>query len=82
MMNKAGYMATEVACGWAGAVMTEANQLAEAKMQKPPVNAEKANCYRLTIRLTEGYRKIKLSVVETQEMLIKSFGIHLRLFPE
>ena len=29
--NKAVYMATEVACGWAGAVT-----------QKPPVNAEKS----------------------------------------
>ena len=31
IVNKAVYTATEVACGWAGAVM-----------QKPPVNAEKS----------------------------------------
>jgi len=41
-VNKAGYTATEVACGWAGAVMKKANSSmwAGAVMQKTPKNAE------------------------------------------
>ena len=42
--NKAGYTAIEVPCRWAGAVMkVNLSILAGAVMQKPPVNAEKAN---------------------------------------
>ena len=41
-INKAGYTATEVACGWAGAVMNHADSSiwAGAVMQKTPENAE------------------------------------------
>ena len=43
-INKAGYTATEVACGWAGAVMKKcySSDWAAAVPQKPPVNAEKS----------------------------------------
>ena len=49
-INKAGYMATEVACGWAGAVMKKANSSiwAGAVMQKMPENTKKANGDRRT----------------------------------
>ena len=43
-MNKTEYTATEVVCGWAGAVMKEvySSLWAEAAMQKTPENAKKA----------------------------------------
>ena len=42
-MNKVGYTATEVACGWAGALikMTNPSIWAGAAMQKPPVTPKK-----------------------------------------
>ena len=45
MKHPTGHMATEVACGWAGAVIKKANPTiwARAVKQKPPVYAEKAN---------------------------------------
>ena len=50
--NKAGYTATEVACGWAGAVMKHADSSvwAGAVLQKTPENAEKGNGDRWTNR--------------------------------
>ena len=54
-INKAGYTATEVACGWAWAVMKKAypNIWAGAVMRKPPVNAENAKRYHPTDRPTD-----------------------------
>ena len=53
--NKARYTATQVACGWAGAVMkrlTPPSYWAGAVLQRPLVNAEKANSDRPTDRQT------------------------------
>ena len=46
-INKAGYTATEVACGWAGAVKKKANSSiwAGAVMLKMHENAEKAKVH-------------------------------------
>ena len=55
LMNKAGYTATEVACGWAGAVMKKAypSIWAGAVTQKPPVTPKKANADGQTDRQTD-----------------------------
>ena len=54
LQNKPRYTATEVACGWADAVIKMANTSiwAGVVMQKPHVNAEKANGDRPTDRQT------------------------------
>ena len=43
IVNKPEYMATQVACRWAGAVINQANQpLVRAVTRKPPLNTETA----------------------------------------
>ena len=56
-VNKAGNTATDVACGWAGAVIKKANLSvwAGAVVEKTPENAEKANGDGRTDQPTAGH---------------------------
>ena len=49
--NKAGYPATPVACGWAGAII---EHLGRSSKAKNPINAEKVKCDGRTDRRTDG----------------------------
>ena len=54
--NKAGYTATEVVCGWAGAVMKKVNPSiwAGAVTQKPPVTPKKLTKAKCDLSVTDG----------------------------
>ena len=57
--NMAGYTATKVAGGWAGAVMNKANKVFGIGQDKPPVKTEKKTTWdRPTDRATDDLTDI------------------------
>ena len=42
--NKAGYTATPVACGWAGAIIEVSGAFGQEQFRQKPINAKKVKC--------------------------------------